>query len=112
MGVNAFSDFGKYTSTACSVVITATRASAATRGGLELYPNPASETLRLRLPGTSAHAATIELLDGLGRVVRTRSATLSTTDAAQLDLRGLPAGLYAVRVRTAAGQYAGRVVVQ
>jgi endonuclease I len=110
-GINTYSDLGKYTSTAC-LVATATRASA-TLGGLELYPNPTSESLRLRLPGTAGvHAATIELLDGLGRVVRSRSATLSNTDAAQLDLRGLPAGLYAVRVRTAAGQYAGRVVVQ
>ena len=110
-GVDNYIGFGRYTSTACGPL--ATRTSLAQRSGLEIYPNPATETLRLRLPGlTNTQAATIEVLDNLGRVLRQRPALLSATDAVQLDLRGLPAGLYAVRVTTATEQYAGRVVVE
>lgn len=109
VGLNIFTGVGSHSSTACQVG-TGTQ-SAALRGGLELFPNPATETLRLRLPAAAGSpAATVELLDNLGRVVRSRAAVLGAAGA-QFDLRGLPAGLYGVRVRTAGGLYAGRVVV-
>ncbi|MEJ7662509.1 MAG: T9SS type A sorting domain-containing protein [Hymenobacter sp.] len=86
---------------------------AALRHALEIYPNPAAETVQLRLPGVAtARAATVEVLDALGRTVRQRPAVLSATDAVVLDLRGLPAGLYAVRVVAGGLEYTGRVVVQ
>jgi hypothetical protein len=110
-GVDNFTGLGSYSSIAC--VVTGTRPASVVRHGLEIYPNPASETVRLRLPGvTNALATTIEVLDALGRPVRSRTATLSASDVAQVDLRGLPAGLYAVRVSTGTVQYTGRVVVR
>jgi hypothetical protein len=110
-GVDNYTGIGTYTSVAC--VVTGTRAATVLRDGLEIYPNPASESVRLRLPGVaSARTVTVEVLDMLGRPVRTRTATLSATDAAQVDLRGLQAGLYAVRVTTGTVQYTGRVVVK
>ncbi|GAA4357142.1 hypothetical protein GCM10023185_21650 [Hymenobacter saemangeumensis] len=112
IGTDNFSGIGSYASTACAVASSA-RASATLHNGLEIYPNPASETVRLRLPTVqSARPATVEVLDQMGRVVRQRVAVLSATDAAVLDLRGLASGLYAVRVTQDALQYTGRVLVK
>ena len=111
-GVDNYAGVGSYTSSACFIPL-ASRAATVLRNALEIYPNPATETVRLRLPGVpTARPATVEVLDPLGRVVRQRAAQLSATDAVSVDLRGLPAGLYAVRVRCADVEYTGRVVVQ
>ena len=91
----------------------ATRPAAPVRHALALSPNPAAETLTVGLPGLdSAQPATVALFDGLGRCVRTQAATLGAAATARLNVRGLPAGLYAVRVRTAGADYVGRVVVE
>ncbi|MGY3091050.1 hypothetical protein ACVWYF_004114 [Hymenobacter sp. UYAg731] len=111
-GVDNYAGVGSYTSTACGLA-TATRTAAGLRTALEIYPNPATATVQVRLPGQSAAlSATVEVRDMLGRAVRQRTAQLSATEAASMDLRGLPAGLYAVRVRCAGVEYTGRVVVQ
>jgi endonuclease I len=111
-GVDNYNGVGSYTSSACFIP-TATRSAAVLRNTLELYPNPASETVQVRLPGVAtARAATVELLDMLGRTVRQRTAQLSATDAVSVDLRGLPAGVYAVRVQCAEAEYTGRVLVR
>ncbi|WP_216689392.1 endonuclease [Hymenobacter siberiensis] len=111
-GVDNYAGVGSYTSTACGLT-TATRTAAGLRTALEIYPNPATATVQVRLPGqAAARSATVEVLDLLGRAVRQRTAQLSATEAALVDLRGLPAGLYAVRVRCAGVEYTGRVVVQ
>jgi hypothetical protein len=81
-------------------------------GQLELYPNPVTGRVSLRLPGAATHTATIEVLDALGRAVRQLSAPVGEATAATLELAGLPAGLYAVRLRTAEGLYLGRLVVE
>ena len=52
------------------------------------------------------------VFDRHGRQVLAQPALLGAAATARLDLRGLPAGLYAVRVSTASGAYAGRVVVE
>ncbi len=112
LGTDNYTGVGSYSSTACGT-ITGTRAATVRRNSLEVYPNPASSTAQLRLPGlTTAQAATITLLDMLGRPVRQHDARLSATEAVQLDLRGLPAGIYAVRVSCAESEYTGRVVVR
>ena len=48
----------------------------------------------------------------LGRPVRQRTAQLGGTETVAVDLRGLPAGIYAVRVQSAEAEYTGRVVVR
>ena len=59
-----------------------------------LYPNPARGAVRL--VGLPTGAPPARVLDGVGRVVRTQAAA-----NAELDLRGLPAGVYTVRVGAA-----------
>ena len=111
-GVDNYAGIGSYTSAGCFIAL-ATRANTVLRNALEIYPNPATETVQLRLPGqATSRPATVEVLDMLGRAVRQRTAQLGATNAAQVDLRGLPAGLYAVRVTCADVEYTGRVVVQ
>ena len=112
IGVDNFAGVGSYTSAGCFVP-TASRAAAVLRNALDIYPNPATETVQVRLPGAgTARPATVQVLDLLGRPVRQRSAPLGATEAVAVDLRGLPAGIYAVRVRCADADYTGRVVVR
>ena len=111
-GVDNYAGIGSYTSAGCFIAL-GTRTGTVLRNALEIYPNPATESVQLRLPGQpTARPATVEVLDMLGRPVRQRTAQLGATNAVQVDLRGLPAGLYAVRVTCADVEYTGRVVVQ
>jgi hypothetical protein len=112
IGVDNFTGVGSYTSTACAIA-TGNRTATTLRNTLEVYPNPATATVQLRLPDAlAARTATIAVLDLLGRPVHERTAQFSATEATSFDLRGLPAGIYAVRVTCADVAYTGRVVVQ
>ncbi|MDO7851450.1 endonuclease [Hymenobacter convexus] len=111
-GVDNYAGVGSYASTACFIP-TASRAASVVRYGLEVYPNPASETATVRLLGqSSAHPASIEVLDVMGRSVRWRTAQLGAASEVPLDLRGLTAGVYVVRVLCETVTYTGRVVVR
>ena len=111
-GVDNYAGVGSYVSSACFIPL-ASRPAAVLRNALEIYPNPASETVLVRLPGVpAARPATVEVLDLLGRAVRQRTAQLGAAETVAVDLRGLPAGLYAVRVQSGGQEYTGRVVVQ
>jgi len=68
---------------------------------LSLYPNPARHTVQL----TNAPAGPIMLFDATGRIVLHAQ---PATRNAQLDLRGLPPGLYLLR----AGEQTKRLVVE
>jgi len=109
-GTDNFAGIGSYASTACATVL-AGRSSQPT-GRLELYPIPAAGEIKVQLPVSTPRAATIEVLDALGRPVRHFAAVLGGTTPATLSLAGLPAGLYAVRIRTSEGQFLSRLVVE
>lgn|GEM_PF-6952566 len=64
--------------------------------GLAIYPNPARATATLDLALSAP--AQVQVLDALGRVV----ATQALPHAGTLDLRGLAAGTYLVRVQQGA----------
>ncbi len=68
-----------------------------------LAPNPTRTTATLT--GLSPNETTATLFDGLGRAVQT---VPLSAGAATLDVRGLPAGLYTVRI----GAAARRLVVE
>ena len=84
-------------------------------GQLRAFPNPAHRTAILALPAVlGAAQAEIALLNMLGQTVRTQAIPLGAASEtrAELDLAGVPPGLYTLRVR-AGGQAANqRLVVE
>jgi len=78
--------------------------------GLAVYPNPAHGRATIQLPALpGATTATLTVLDALGRTLRIQPAALNAK--AELDLAGLPAGLYAVRVQAGGSTTATRRLV-
>ena len=64
-----------------------------------LYPNPATATVTLTADAARAGRATVRLLDAVGRTVRTCELAVTPGPARlPLDVRGLPAGVYAVHL--------------
>jgi len=64
--------------------------------GFKLYPNPAASWVQLQLPA-SATAREITLVDAVGRVVR-RAPLAAGVERIRLDLTGISAGVYWVRI--------------
>lgn len=85
-------------------VITASRPSIRENQGT-LYPNPAAEATTLVVSGLrETTPLRAELLNNIGQVVRTLALRPSQgTIRETVDLRGLPAGLYSVRLHTSEG---------
>lgn len=73
------------------------------------YPVPASDRLNIPLPEGSSVLG-LELLDPMGRVLRTLSTTTAGTVAAAL-VSDIPAGSYVVRIRTDLGEQSWPVVI-
>jgi hypothetical protein len=75
------------------------------------YPNPTNGVVDLRLGQAEVRA--IEVFDATGHLVRTRSLRAGQAASAALDLTGLSAGVYQVRVTQADGRRGSqRVVLQ
>ncbi len=80
-------------------------------GTLNLFPNPTSGSCTIELPATREGMYTIEVIDVLGKVVRTQPADSRMNGGkAEVDLSGLAVGIYSVRVIGANLVYTGRVV--
>jgi len=77
---------------------------------LTVYPNPADDLLHIELAG-GAGIASAALFDLQGRTVRTRFIASANSQTATVDLRGVPAGVYLLRVTDGEGkEYEGKVV--
>lgn len=88
-------------------------ASAALAKQVALYPNPAKGSASLELPASIGdEMVSASLIDAMGRTVRTLELPAQGSVAHQLDLRGLAAGVYAVRLRTSAGTIVNRLTVE
>jgi hypothetical protein len=74
-----------------------------------LYPNPAHGAATVRVP-VAKGTATLTLLDGLGRTVRTQLAATGQDYA--LDLAGLAPGVYALCVQAGAAVATQKLVVE
>jgi PKD domain/Secretion system C-terminal sorting domain len=81
--------------TTASITGIADEVARATR--LSLSPNPAQQQVRLTLAEPVSAKATAQLYNSLGRLVRTVAMPTGATSA-DLDLNGLRAGVYSVRV--------------
>ena len=79
-------------------------------GLISLSPNPATQTVNIRLAGAFATASDIILTDAFGKVVRT---TAAKGDAASIELGNLAKGIYNVQVAANTGErYTERLVIQ
>lgn len=77
------------------------------RAQIDVWPNPASDFVRIQSQGNAIES--LSLFDSWGRVLRTLSG--NTTYNYQLDLRDLPAGMYFVRVESA-GKHTVRKILK
>lgn len=70
------------------------------------YPNPFASEINLALQTVAAGQATVSVLDGVGRQLRSWQPTLAagTSNLVLSDLTSLPHGLYMVQVRYSDGQ--------
>jgi hypothetical protein len=76
-------------------------------GRLELYPNPAREWIRIRLPGEEIGMHELQMFDMSGRMVMQMQADLS----AEIRLPGsLQPGIYILEVTTEKNIYRGRFI--
>lgn len=90
----------------------ATRPTTGPLAGSSLYPNPAHATAIVQLPPLPG-TATLILTDALGRTVRTTTVALPPAGLRhELDLAGLPAGLYALRVVAGGASTTHRLTVE
>jgi hypothetical protein len=95
--------------------VLATRSAVAESPALQVYPNPVAggQQLTLLLPATQG-AATLRLVDALGRLVSQRTVALTAAAPVRSTLPApLAAGLYTVLCQTADGQlYSRRVTIE
>jgi hypothetical protein len=76
-------------------------------GRLELYPNPADQWIRVRLPGEAHGFHEIRVYDLSGRMVMAMEADLS--EVIRLP-ESLQRGIYLMKVQTEGGTYHGRFI--
>jgi hypothetical protein len=94
------------TATYSPVVAVAGTAAATQATLLPVFPQPARGWLRVQVAGPANQPVTLRLLDGLGRAVRQQACRTET----QLDVSGLPAGLYYLVADGVAGRQ--KVLIQ
>ncbi|WP_165903726.1 sigma-70 family RNA polymerase sigma factor [Hymenobacter gummosus] len=77
------------------------------------YPNPATEQLTVTAELPADTPVTVKLRDALGRLVREQQQVVPADGLRQtLDVRALPAGLYHLQLRTAAGLLGSRGILR
>lgn len=81
-------------------------------GNLEIFPNPATGRTRVLFPAATETEFDLEMLDLNGRLLQIEFSKLSD-GSAEVDLSGLPAGIYLLRATaTGALPMLGRVIKQ
>lgn len=76
-------------------------------GRLEIYPNPARDRVMIKLPENMAGTYTLQLYDGLGRVMRLVQVALPGEVNLPADLKS---GFYILQVNTDSGTYHSRLI--
>ena len=79
---------------------------------VSVYPNPANDRLSLDLQGFASMPVEISLRDVTGRVLRNLTTTANGADrfTQEIDLNGLPAGMYFLRVTNGKSVWSSEVV--
>ncbi|MCD6013212.1 MAG: hypothetical protein K0Q79_3074 [Flavipsychrobacter sp.] len=82
-------------------------------GAINMYPNPASDALKIQWTNQQTGSADLQIIDVTGRVVSRSVLDLDTPSGeTQLNLDGLNNGIYFVAIRSEQINYTCRVVVQ
>ncbi|WP_201987628.1 pectinesterase family protein [Hymenobacter rubidus] len=82
---------------------------------LQLYPNPASTSFQVQLPVLSSKSAvSVALINTLGQTVRSRVLSIPAGQpiSAEVDVRGLAAGVYTLRLNVDGTPVTRKVVVE
>ncbi len=74
-----------------------------------IFPNPASNQTRISAPGSGALQGQMEIMSLDGRVVQRLTVNDVATD---LDVWGLPDGVYLIRLTRSSGVFQGKLVVK
>ncbi|WP_045687757.1 endonuclease [Hymenobacter sp. AT01-02] len=110
LGADVYTNVGRHSS---GCVATSTTQTAPLNMGIEVYPNPASGNVQIRLPELRGrHTAIISLYNALGQEVFTTTRTLGANDPATVAVQNVATGLYSVRVTVDGTRYTSRVAVQ
>jgi TonB family protein len=85
----------------------------ASAGSLTIYPNPATTTAALQVPGLASGSATVVVRQALtGQVVRQFTGQVANTRELTLSVADLPKGVYLVEVSQASQVATGRLQVE
>jgi len=76
---------------------------------IRVFPNPASTILTIELTDEFAQNCSLELLDYLGRVVLIKNIKGETIH--ELDLSGIPKGMYFIKVQNTVNYYFQKIVI-
>ena len=79
-------------------------------GALQLYPNPASDVVRLKL-NMFLPDATIEIINMQGKTVLSKNAAINKDVAFLINISTLPAGNYFLRIKGNGNQFVEKLVV-
>lgn len=79
-------------------------------GGLQLYPNPASDVVRLKL-NMFLPDATIDIINMQGKVVVSKNAAINKDVAFLININTLPAGNYFLRIKGNGNQFVEKLVI-
>ncbi len=103
-----------YLTTYDSFITLGTRRATGLEATTSLYPNPSSSVTLLNVPGLSSQGTVpAELLNMVGQVVRTFALQPQQGSIRQeLNLEGLSAGIYTIRLHPTEGTIAKRIVKQ
>ncbi|HXU28402.1 MAG TPA: FG-GAP-like repeat-containing protein [Bacteroidia bacterium] len=78
-------------------------------GNMSVYPNPAKNSLTIKLEGITFSAANVVLLDMIGKEVLS---AVMTKNKMQLSLKNLTTGTYILRLQTPAKTYIKKILVE
>ena len=88
-------------------------ASAAISQQVSLFPSPTKDVAFVEVPASlGGHAIQATLVDALGRTVRTIELPAQGAAAHKINVSGLVAGVYALRLNTSAGMVVKRLVIE
>jgi hypothetical protein len=81
------------------ITVTAAESAVAAATGLQVYPNPAHDQVKLAYAAPAAGSVTIQLVDAIGRTRNLSRTVRAGANELELDATGMIPGLYTVLVR-------------